>query len=52
MNESVFTVRRRRKMGQAVAIETRFFVEGAVNALALGLLFWAAFGVAACRFFG
>jgi len=35
-----------------VPIETRFFAEGALNALTFGLLTWAAFGVVACALLG
>ena len=33
-------------------IETRFFVEGALNALTFGLLIWAGFAVMACALLG
>ena|SRR5437867_13439625 len=40
------------KARHAVPIETRFFAEGALNALTFGLLTWAAFGVVACALLG
>ena len=35
-----------------VPIETRFFVEGALNALTFGLLVWATLGVVVCALLG
>lgn len=45
--KSVFILQRHCKARHAVPSETRFFVEGALNALTFGVLSWAAFAVVA-----